>query len=71
MRVLKPILATAWFVFMSLATPIFYRWYKTYFELGDGDLIGIFMTSVILYIGSIALIIYAWGKYFNIEGIEI
>jgi hypothetical protein len=67
MKIWKPILATVLFVAMSLATPLFYRWYQSYFELSGENTIGVIFTSIILYIGSLALLFYTWMKHLNID----
>jgi hypothetical protein len=67
MKIWKPILATVLFVAMSLTTPLFYRWYQSYFEVSGESIIGVIFTAVILYVGSLALLFYTWMKHFNID----
>jgi len=67
MKIWKPILATVLFVAMSLATPLFYRWYQIYFEISDESMIGVFFTAALIYIGQLILVIRVYLKHFNVE----
>ena len=67
MKIWKPILATLLFVAMTLAIPLFYRWYQSYFEISDESMTGVIFTAIILFVGSFVFMLYTWMKHFNID----
>jgi hypothetical protein len=61
-NILIAIASTIALLFQVLATPIFFKWYQSYFKIGDGSMFGIIYVAIILTFGQMALVAFCWYR---------